>query len=194
MPKTNGKPNDPLHVAFVLDRSGSMSHLRDAVVSGVQEFVSELRRNPGNTRFSLTAFDTHRAPAPAVPLAEVPSTAETVYEPGGMTALYDAVAHSTSRPGHKRVRGVRLQSDTARRDRARRARRHRATQPAVRATQRRLTAVSSDTGLLVSAVVLRDRRSLACESAARHVVQPNERIASRDQARSWGCNWPCYGR
>jgi len=84
-----------LHVAFVLDRSGSMSHLTDAVISGVDEFVSELRRDPGDTRFSLTAFDTRVEHVHiAVPLAEVPSLAETGYEPGGMTALFDAVAHT----------------------------------------------------------------------------------------------------
>lgn len=38
--------------------SGDVSHLTDAVISGVDEFVSEFRRDPGDTRFSLTAFDT----------------------------------------------------------------------------------------------------------------------------------------
>ncbi|MBA2294900.1 MAG: VWA domain-containing protein [Actinobacteria bacterium] len=84
-----------MHVVFVLDRSGSMSHLTDAVISGVDEFVSELRRDPGATRFSLTAFDTRVEHVHvAVPLADVLSLAETGYEPGGMTALYDAVAHT----------------------------------------------------------------------------------------------------
>ncbi len=34
--------SEALDVAFVLDRSGSMSHLAEAVVRGVDEFVSEL--------------------------------------------------------------------------------------------------------------------------------------------------------
>lgn len=94
MPKRNGKPPS-LHVAFVLDRSGSMSHLRDAVVSGVDEFVSELRRDQGETLFSLTAFDTRVEHLHvAVPLADVSSLRETGYNPGGMTALFDAVAHT----------------------------------------------------------------------------------------------------
>jgi len=91
---TQPKP-DALHVAFALDRSGSMSHLKQAVVSGVDEFVSELRRDGGETLFSLTAFDTRVEHLHvAVPLADVPSLARTGYEPGGMTALYDAVAHT----------------------------------------------------------------------------------------------------
>lgn len=93
----NGKTpkGDALHVAFVLDRSGSMSHLASAVVSGVDEFVSELRRDPGDTLFSLTQFDTEFDHVHvAVPLADVPSLNETGYRPGGMTALFDAVAHT----------------------------------------------------------------------------------------------------
>ena len=97
MPKPK-QPKNTLHVAFVLDRSGSMSHLRDAVVSGVDEFVSELRRDAGDTLFSLTAFDTRFDHLHvAVPLADVPSLAESGYVPGGMTALYDAVAHTVLR-------------------------------------------------------------------------------------------------
>jgi uncharacterized protein YegL len=95
MAKKTAAPKNALHVAFVLDRSGSMAHLADAVVSGVDEFVSELRRDQGETFFSLTAFDTSFDHVHvAVPLADVPSLAETGYEPGGMTALFDAVAHT----------------------------------------------------------------------------------------------------
>ena len=96
MPKNKKKPTpDVLHVAFVLDRSGSMGHLARAVVSGVDEFVSELRRDEGDTLFSLTAFDTRFDHVHvATPLAEVRSLRETGYQPGGMTALFDAVAHT----------------------------------------------------------------------------------------------------
>ena len=94
--RKNGNHNgNALHVAFVLDRSGSMSQLADAVVSGVDEFVSELRCDPGDTLFSLTAFDTRFEHIHvAVPLADVPSMRDTGYQPGGMTALFDAVAHT----------------------------------------------------------------------------------------------------
>jgi uncharacterized protein YegL len=86
---------DALHVTFVLDESGSMSSLAEAVVSGFDEFLDELRRDGGDTLFTLTKFDTrfehvHRG----VPVAEVPSLARTGYRPDGMTALFDAVAHS----------------------------------------------------------------------------------------------------
>jgi uncharacterized protein YegL len=99
--RTNGNPNgktprhDALHVAFVLDASGSMSHLRHAVVTGFDEFVDELRSEPGDTLFSLTTFDTRFDHVQvAMPLADVPSLERAGYRPGGMTALFDAVAHT----------------------------------------------------------------------------------------------------
>src|SRR4051794_15598623 len=95
MSETQANPNtDALHVAFVLDKSGSMSPLADAVRSGFGEFLDELRADGGDTLFSLTQFDTEfRHIHIAVPLAEVPPLTVGGYEPGGMTALLDAVAH-----------------------------------------------------------------------------------------------------
>jgi uncharacterized protein YegL len=96
-PHTNGsapKP-DALHVAFVLDKSGSMSHLARAVVTGFDEFLDELRKGGGDTLFTLTMFDTEFEHVHvATPLADVPPLAKTGYRPGGMTALFDAVAHA----------------------------------------------------------------------------------------------------
>jgi uncharacterized protein YegL len=98
---TNGNASDTtpkrdaLHVAFVLDASGSMSHLQRAVVTGFDEFVDELRADPGDTLFSLTTFDTRFEHVHvAVPLTDLPSLERTGYRPGGMTALFDAVAHA----------------------------------------------------------------------------------------------------
>jgi len=98
---TNGHHNgnhpdrSALHVAFVLDQSGSMAHLAEAVVAGFDEFVQELRADDGETLFSLTTFDTRFEHVHvAVPLRDIPSLADTGYRPGGMTALFDAVAHT----------------------------------------------------------------------------------------------------
>ena len=59
----NGNPspagNGVLHVAFVLDESGSMQVVEEAVVAGYNEYLGELRDQGGETRFSLTTFDTH---------------------------------------------------------------------------------------------------------------------------------------
>ena len=47
-----------LHVAFVLDKSGSMKAVEEAVVEGYNDYLRELREQGGETFFSLTTFDT----------------------------------------------------------------------------------------------------------------------------------------
>jgi hypothetical protein len=49
----HGPKRDALHVAFVLDESGSMRRLAPAVVGGFDEFLDELRADGGDTYFSL---------------------------------------------------------------------------------------------------------------------------------------------
>lgn len=94
--ETTDAARTPLHVAFVLDASGSMSALAGAVIEGFDDFLRKLRADDeGETRFGLTLFDTtfeHRYVA--APLAEVRPLGITGYRPGGMTALFDAVAHT----------------------------------------------------------------------------------------------------
>ena len=86
---------DALHVAFVLDESGSMHPLAPSVVAGFDDFLEELRADPGATYFSMTLFDTElRQVHLATPLEHVPSLATTGYRPRGATALLDAIAHT----------------------------------------------------------------------------------------------------
>ena len=47
-----------VHVAFVLDKSGSMQAVEEAVVEGYNDYLRELREQGGETLFSLTTFDT----------------------------------------------------------------------------------------------------------------------------------------
>src|SRR5262245_31264077 len=50
--------NGTVHVAFVLDKSGSMHAVEEAVVEGYNDYLRELREQGGETLFSLTTFDT----------------------------------------------------------------------------------------------------------------------------------------
>ena len=80
----HGPKRDALHVAFVLDESGSMHPLARSVVGGFDDFLEELRADAGDTYFSLTLFDTEfRQVHLATPLEHVPSLATTGYRPGG---------------------------------------------------------------------------------------------------------------
>ena len=90
-----GPKRDALHVAFVLDKSGSMTPLAPAVVAGFDDFLDELRADGGDTDFSMTLFDTTlRRVHLAIPLEHVPSLATSGYHPGGGTALLDAIGET----------------------------------------------------------------------------------------------------
>lgn len=76
----HGPRRDALHVAFVLDESGSMHPLAAAVIAGFDDFLEELRADGGDTYFSMTLFDTElRQVHLATPLEHVPSLAKTVF-------------------------------------------------------------------------------------------------------------------
>ena len=91
-----------LHVAFVLDRSGSMQAIEEAVVDGYNGYLGELRAQGGDTLYSLTTFNTSlRHVCVGEPLARVPELDHGLYRPGGMTALYDAIAHTVLETDHR---------------------------------------------------------------------------------------------
>lgn len=82
-------------INFVLDKSGSMGAIRDATISGFNEFLGDQQAEGGSAAMTLTLFDTRfKTTASAVPVADVPPLDHTSYEPSGMTALYDAIAHT----------------------------------------------------------------------------------------------------
>lgn len=84
----------PVHIAFVLDTSGSMGSVRDATIDGVNAFLAAQRDEPGDAWMSLTLFDTTITPRfVAWGLKDLPDlgSAANRYSPGGGTALFDAV-------------------------------------------------------------------------------------------------------
>ena len=88
-----------LHVAFVLDKSGSMQAVEEAVVEGYNDYLRELREQGGETLFSLTTFDTtlrarlRRRAARERGRARPPQSTG----PTACTALYDAIGHTVLR-------------------------------------------------------------------------------------------------
>lgn len=82
-------------INFVLDGSGSMQMIREATISGFNEFKNDQAREEGNAFFTLTMFNTGFVTVcEAVPVREVPDLDFTNYAPGGGTALYDAIGHT----------------------------------------------------------------------------------------------------
>jgi len=101
-------------IAFILDRSGSMESIRQPTIEGFNTFLRDQQSAPGETRFSLTLFDTtFECRHTSLPIAEVPPLHADTYIPDGGTALLDAIGETidslgqklaalpdTERPGH----------------------------------------------------------------------------------------------
>lgn len=75
-------------IQILLDRSGSMSRIKDSVIEGLDSFITEQLMIPGECTMRLCQFDTdYQEVYPSTPIADVPSM-ELV--PRGCTALRDA--------------------------------------------------------------------------------------------------------
>lgn len=82
-------------INFVLDKSGSMEAIRDATISGFNEFKNDQAAEDGDAFFTLTLFDTNfDTVCEAIPMREVSDLDLVTYQPDGMTALYDAIGHT----------------------------------------------------------------------------------------------------
>ncbi len=93
---TSPDPTSPVHVFFVLDRSGSMHAIRSDVIGGFNAFVAEQRKQPGECLMTLVLFDSrdpHEVVLDAQPLAEVPELDDSTFVPRATTPLYDAMGH-----------------------------------------------------------------------------------------------------
>lgn len=82
------------HITVILDRTGSMSDIREDVIGGFNTFLAQQKALPDAATFTLVQFDSQNAYEvlhSAVPIAAVaPLTLET-YVPRASTPLYDAM-------------------------------------------------------------------------------------------------------
>lgn len=80
------------HIAVVLDRSSSMTAIRDATIAAFNDMLIEQKKQPGRADLTLVAFsDNVSWLRTGEPLQDsLPLTKET-YIPGGNTALFDAI-------------------------------------------------------------------------------------------------------
>ena len=84
----------------IADRSGSMATINQAACRGFNSFIDEQRSVPGEARVTLAMFsDTYRLPYQAAPLAYVPYLESL--NPGGMTAMYDAIGKTLDEQGRR---------------------------------------------------------------------------------------------
>lgn len=92
-----------LTVGFCLDESGSMSSIHQATIDGFNEYVADLAKQPGETRFFLTMFSDKGGAHPttyrsAYTDARLSGGAVRLdggsYRPNGNTPLFDAIGYT----------------------------------------------------------------------------------------------------
>lgn len=86
------------NVIVILDMSGSMADVKEATISGYNEYLSGLRADGNSYKVSLTLFDTEAVTEvySALPVAKVANLTDKVYKPLAGTPLYDAVCETIS--------------------------------------------------------------------------------------------------
>lgn len=91
--------SDLTDITLVVDRSGSMEQVRADAEGGVNAFIADQAKEPGEALLTLVQFDTeYEFLHKGVPISQVPK-----YElvPRGMTALLDAVGRAINETGER---------------------------------------------------------------------------------------------
>lgn len=92
---------DATHIAVLLDRSGSMSSVKDETISGYNAFVKEQRGAGDNASLSLVQFNSQGIDAlqEFTPIKSVPDLNGDTFQPRGMTPLLDALGKTICSTG-----------------------------------------------------------------------------------------------
>jgi hypothetical protein len=96
-PKKKSKKTTPTNarIFFILDRSGSMTSIKDETIGGFNAFLAGQKEVPGKVTVSLVQFDhEYLVVHDNVPLESVPDLDRNSFVPRGYTALYDAVGRT----------------------------------------------------------------------------------------------------
>jgi hypothetical protein len=91
--------SDLTDITLVVDRSGSMEQVREDAEGGVNSFIAQQAKEPGEALLTLVQFDTeYEFLHKGIPISQVPK-----YEliPRGMTALLDAVGRAINETGER---------------------------------------------------------------------------------------------
>lgn len=83
-----------VHIACVIDKSGSMYSLANDSIGGFNAFLEGQQLISGDAKFTLALFnDDYDLIHENKALSEVPKLTEKTYRPSGSTALYDAIGN-----------------------------------------------------------------------------------------------------
>lgn len=89
-------------INVIIDASGSMQGLANDTIGSFNTFLKEQKDFPGEALFTLCTFNsTHRIVHDFVKIASVSDLDTNSYQPGGYTALLDAMGHTMEIVGQK---------------------------------------------------------------------------------------------
>lgn len=87
-------------LAFILDRSGSMSSIAADAIEGFNCFLHDQQHAQGQARITLALFDDeYLVPIQSLPVDEVVPLDQTTYVPRNSTALLDAIGRTIDELG-----------------------------------------------------------------------------------------------
>ena len=91
------KKGEVTEIVCVLDKSGSMSSVKDDAIGGFNSFLEQQKKLPGDAKLTLVLFNHHyEMKIDGAKLADVSPLNERTYVPEGNTALLDAVGRAVT--------------------------------------------------------------------------------------------------
>ena len=87
-----------LYITLILDESGSMQSCKGAALAGFNQYLAGLRKEPADTRFTLTLFNAGKTEVRyrSAPVSTVRELDVETYRPQDGTPLYDAIGRTLS--------------------------------------------------------------------------------------------------
>jgi len=93
--------NDYTDITIVLDRSGSMQTVRTDTIGGVNRFIEEQRKVPGEATLCLNQFDHDYTKGTPRAIKDAALLDESNYAPRGNTCLYGAIGCAIQETGER---------------------------------------------------------------------------------------------
>lgn len=94
--------NNRTEIIFVIDESGSMSHLKKSTIDGFNGFIKEQKAIDGEAFVSLVVFSTQvKKVFESIEINNVKELNSADYNPSGLTSLFDAVGMAIDSAGNR---------------------------------------------------------------------------------------------
>jgi len=93
---------DLTEIVAILDKSGSMQSVRNDALGGINSFIEEQKKVPGEALFTLVLFDAYiHVKYSGIDIKKIDVLKEREYTPGGSTALLDAIGKTIDDVGER---------------------------------------------------------------------------------------------